>query len=79
MSTASREAFQRELRGLRALARGDIVKGTASFRCDETHCPVGLVRIGFEESRETKKPMQNPMRCNRCGGELSYIGLEKHR
>jgi hypothetical protein len=79
MSTVARDAFQRELRGLRAFSRGDIVKATASFRCDETHCPVGLVRVGFEEVRGDRKPMQPPARCPRCGSELCYVGLEKVR
>jgi hypothetical protein len=79
MSAALRDAFQRELMRLREFARGDIVRGTASFRCGEVHCPVGVVRVGFEESRGETKPMQNPLRCPRCNGEMNYVGLEKVR
>jgi hypothetical protein len=79
MSTVARDAFQRELRQLREFSRGDVTKGVASFRCDETHCPVNAVRIGFEEVRGERKPMQPPARCPRCGSELCYVGMEKHR
>jgi hypothetical protein len=42
------------LGGLRELSRGDIVRGTASFRCDDAACPVTVVRIGFSEQRSER-------------------------
>jgi hypothetical protein len=77
---ASIEAFQRELRRAREFNRGDILRATASFSCEEAKCPVSLVKIGFAEEMGMTKPMQWPLRCPRCMAPLArYVGLEAGR
>lgn len=79
MSVAGRDAFQRELTQAREFNRGNILHATGSWRCEDPKCPVTLVRVGFAEQLGTTKPMQNPVRCCRCAGEMTYVGLDLSR
>jgi hypothetical protein len=74
--SASTDAFQRELRRAREFQRGDILRVTVTFACEELKCPVTLVRIGCAEELGTTKPLQLPLKCPRCLAPMQrYIGL----
>jgi hypothetical protein len=79
--TVTSEAFQRELSDGRRQQRGDVFRGTASFRCENPRCSVGIVRIGFVEERGGPSlSFQWPLHCPRCRTVFAaYIGLEVGR
>jgi hypothetical protein len=76
----SLQGFQYELQQARAFGRGNILRATTSFQCEDPTCPVTLVRIRFAEELGTTKPMQLPLRCPRCMAPMQrYIGLSIER
>jgi hypothetical protein len=71
------QGFQDELRRAREFKRGDILRYTVSFMCEERQCPVSLVKIGVAEEFGATKPLQLPLRCPRCMTPMQrYIGLD---
>lgn len=77
MTPTEQNALTRELRALREFARGDVIRGVASFECMTGSCPVRTITVHFVEEPGTK-PFQH-CRCPRCQSELRYVGLERTR
>jgi hypothetical protein len=75
MTPTAIDAMTRELRYAREFARGDIVRGTASVRCIDPSCPVGLIKTFYCEEPGTR-PMQPPLRCPRCADDVAFVGVE---
>jgi hypothetical protein len=63
-----------DLRALRGKARGSMLRGIVSLRCEHQGCPVGVLQCYFTEG-DGAKPMQEPLKCPRCAGPLSYSKL----
>jgi hypothetical protein len=79
MSTSS-EAFQRELRQAREQRRGDMLRITATFACEEEKCATEVVRISVVEQFGVHRPFQWPLKCPRCMAPFErYIGLSIER
>jgi hypothetical protein len=79
--SANVEAFQSELSRARKFIRGNVLRGCATFCCENPRCSTGLVRISFcEERGSLALPFQWPLRCPRCTQAFEkYIGIDLSR
>ena len=73
MSTEHREALVHDLRGVR-LQQG-YVRGYVVAECGMTSCPVISIKMEVREA-PGRKPLQNPLKCPRCGAEAIYTRME---
>jgi hypothetical protein len=73
MSMEHREALVHDLRGVRR--QQGYVRGYVVAECGMTSSPVISIKIEVREA-PGRKPLQNPLKCPRCGTEAFYARLE---